>query len=126
VPADLGDIIGLKRDEAHVTALAVLVPFGGSVYFHFIRVEGKEVLVRKLGVGNEDVVIGVSDDGITHRHIVLFNFLGSPVSVGNGGMAVKISFIKVAGFGEQIFFHERSPRSVFYDFITFCSLCQYF
>ena len=124
VPADLCDIVGLKRDEAHMTAFAVFIPLAGRVYFHFIRVEGKKVLVCKLGVGNENVVIGVSDDGITHRHIVLFNFLGSPVAVGNGSVAMKIGFIKVAVFGEQILFHKRSPRSVFYDFITFCPPCQ--
>ena len=107
VPAGLVEIVGLERDIADVTALAIALCVDcGLVDAHLKAVEREEALVVELGVRNEYLVVCICNDGVTKLLVSLFYLLGSLSTVRKVRMAVKICFVKVPVFGQKIFFHN--------------------
>ena len=60
-------------------------------------------------MGDHDVVVGVCNDGIALFHVDFFEFFGCETAVGDGGMTVKVCFVKITGFGQEVFFHVNNP-----------------
>ena len=96
-----GDIVLFEGDVAEVTALAKdLSAILGLVCLNLKAVQGKEILVGQLGMGNENVVIGVGNNGISLCRVGRLNLFGGQRAVGDGGVAMQICFVEKSIFGQ--------------------------
>jgi hypothetical protein len=69
-------------------------------------VKGEKFIIGKLRVvRNENVVVGISDDGISRVLIDFFDLLGCQTTVRKHGMTVKICLVKITRFGQKMLFH---------------------
>ena len=112
-PADLLYVIGILSDEAHMAdALDVADLVGlGLGEGDLPAVEGEEFIVGKLRVvGDENVVVGVGNNGISGVFIELLDLLGCQNAIRDIGMAMKICLVEITRFGQKILFHFDSSK----------------
>ena len=114
--ADLTGVVGIKCDKAHMTGLCHGLVLLGSdlVYLHLVARQSQKTLICQIVVRHHNVVVGVCDNGVTVSHISPLQSLGGELTVGNGGMAMKISLVKFTCFGKKILFHFRYILSVYF------------
>jgi len=62
-------------------------------------VEGDELVVTEILVGDQHLVIGKADGAISLLLVCLLDLLGRLLSVREGGVAVEIDLVKIALFG---------------------------
>ena len=85
MPAYLLEIVLIKRHEAKVASLAVLTLFIiGSKRSHHLdlkAVKSKEVFVIQLVVSDENIVIGVGNDGIAAALVFILHLSGGKLCI---------------------------------------------
>jgi hypothetical protein len=112
-PADLLYVLGILGDKAHMAyaLYAVELVYLGLGKCDLPAVESEKFRVGELGVmRNENIVIGISNNGISLVLIDLLDLLGGQSTVGKNGVTVKICFVEVSRFGEQVLFHNVSSK----------------
>ena len=107
-PADLLYVIGIFCNKAH---MANALNVADRMYLGLGKrdlpaVEGEKFVIGKLCVvRNENVVVGISDTGVSLVLIDFLYLLGGQTTVRKHGMTVKICLVEITRFGQKMLFH---------------------
>ena len=109
VPTGLYLGLGVKSYTAEMTGFENIEIIGSLVAWliglYLEAVEGEKLVVAKLGMANENVVVGVGNYRISLIEIYLLYLFGSAFSVGQISVAVKICLVKIFVLRKKNLFH---------------------
>lgn len=105
VPKRMYVIVGFESDEAEMAGFCMFPRLVPLVDLDFKTVQRKKILVRKFGMRDKDVMVGVGYYRISLLHVHLFDFLGRFFAVGYRCVAMKICFVEISVLGEKMLYH---------------------
>ena len=104
VPTGLYNGVGIKSNCAKMAGFELIehrsLGLGRLVGLYLKAVKSQKLIVAKLGMRQENIVIGVGYNRIAKREIKLLDLLGAEVTVGKVGVTVEICLIEISTLGK--------------------------